>query len=797
MQHEPYRLSPEEVGFSIPEEHIQALQEGVQPGTIIGQPRAVEALTLGIQLSGKGYNIFVAGPPGTGRHTAIRRILETLSPPNRWGKDIAYAYNFQNPQTPRVLYFPARTAARFKRALRRTLEKLTKGIRHRLTSESYLRKKTALMREVEAEERRLLEQFQEELRREGFTMLERPGDGQTFTDLVPLWHGQPIEFDELAQKASRGEVPHELVEERRQKYFPLLEKLQDLFATFDLKRLAAEERLAEIQRTHVAPDVRAEIQRLAASFHAEGPLLQHLKEMERDVLDHLAAFLEEDTAGEEDGMPISLRYTIHIMHEVEDPDRAPVVFESQPDYTTLFGTIESIPEKAGEERANFLMIRPGSILKANGGFIILRVEDLLRHEELWATLKRVLLDGRLEIRTPPGPFSAPSALKPEPIQVDVKAILIGNEFQYEYLFLQDEDFGKLFKIPAEFDTTIPLNDQTIREYIGFIRATCERKHLLPVDTSGIAALLEYGVRLGEERDKLTARFSLVTDILREADHWARTMGSDHIDRQVVEAVQRHRNHLFGLLEEKIDEQILSGELLIQLEGTAVGKINGLVILDRGFHSFARPVLITARTAPGTEGIVNIERESGLSGELHDKGVYIIQGYLQSRYARRFPLSIKASIAFEQSYVEIDGDSASLAEMCALLSDIAGIPLRQEIAVTGSINQMGQVQPVGGISEKVEGFFKVCRKKGLTGTQGVIIPRLNLKNLILEKDVQEAVREGLFHIYAVETIDQAMEVLTGMEAGTRTSRGTFAPGTVNERIETRLREMARVVKEFGS
>ena len=351
-------------------------------------------------------------------------------------------------------------------------------------------------------------------------------------------------------------------------------------------------------------------------------------------------------------------------------------------------------------------------------------------------------------------------------------------------------------MPAEFDATMPRNEQSTGEYINFIRMVEQEEGVLETSADAVAAVVEYGVRLSEFRNRLSTRFSLVADLLRESDYWSRKADQSTINRAMVEKAIGKRMYFSNLPEEKIDDQIISGELLISVTDRAIGRINGLAIVDRGYYAFARPILISARTAPGEAGIVNIERESGLSGEIHDKGVYILEGFLHSKYARTFPLSIHASVAFEQSYVEVDGDSASSPEVYVLLSAIADLPLRQDIAVTGSVNQMGEIQPVGGISEKVEGFYEICRKVGLTGKQGIIIPRQNIPNLILNREVQTAIKNGDFHIYSVETIDEGLELLSGMPAGKPTDDGGFEPGSINASVSRRLQEMAHQVKNFG-
>lgn len=508
-----------------------------------------------------------------------------------------------------------------------------------------------------------------------------------------------------------------------------------------------------------------------------------------------------------------LRYDVNVLIDHGTTEKPPVIFETYPDFQKLFGTIEAYGELGaggpgtqthqspgaalaaamGLERPGFLALRPGSLLRANGGFLILQAEDLLMEEETYISLKRVLQNGTLEIRTNPGSpiVQGGSSLKPEPIPISLKVVILGNEMLYDALYMQDSDFQKLFKVPAEFDYTMERNVQTTREYLHFIRMVQADEGLLPVHQSAEAALLEYGVRLAEFRGELCTKFSLIADILREASYWTKKDGALEITRQSIETALAKRAFLLNLPEEKIDEQISTGELLIQLEGSARGKVNGLAVLDRGYYSFGRPTVISAQAAPGSDGIINVEREAGLSGEIHDKGTYIVESYIHATYAQEFPFSITARICFEQSYVEVDGDSASSTEIYALLSAISGVPLRQDIGVTGSVNQMGEIQPVGGVIEKVEGFFQVCKKKGLTGSQGVIIPKQNMNSLILNREVNDAIKAEEFHIWAISHISQGIEILTGLPSGTRNAKGHFPEGTLNYLVEKQLRKMAKV------
>ncbi len=425
----------------------------------------------------------------------------------------------------------------------------------------------------------------------------------------------------------------------------------------------------------------------------------------------------------------------------------------------------------------------------------MQAEDLISDPEAWTAIKRVLRTGRLEIQPQAGPMGQPLALKPEALELDIKLVLIGGEMTYDALYNADPDFQKLFKIYAEFDSTMPRNDASLREYVAFARKITTEEGLLEPNQSGLAAIAEYGVRLSGYRDRLSTRFSKIADLIREADYRASRDGKSLMDAESIIKAERTRSWLADLPEEKITDMIVSGEIILEAEGLRVGRVNGLAVHDRGYYAFGLPAVISAQVSPGESGVINIEGESGLSGEIYDKAVLIVEGFLRSRYARHFPLAVSASICFEQSYSAIEGDSASSTAIYALLSAIAGVPLRQEIAVTGSMNQMGQIQPVGGVTEKVEGFFRICKRAGLTGRQGVLIPRQNIVNLTLSREVLEAVAAGSFSVYAVSTIDEGIEVLTDRAPGELDAEGNFPKGSFNAMVADELLRMAETIKEF--
>ncbi len=789
-------LRADEVAFSISDAEVAACDGDGGDSLIIGQDRALRALSLGTEIRAKGYNIFVTGLPGTGKRTTVMQVLKERRSDVSRLKDIAYVYNFQRPDSPTVLYFEPGRGRLFKKALHQVVENLKNLIKARLSGDSFKDQRDRIVTERENEENRLIAEFEGRLASEGFKIVEIDEDGGQASDIAPVRNGEAVDFEELRDCVESGEMTEADWNEMREKYYRFMDEMKGIFQELRKKRAKMDEELESLRAQVVEMDVQIEIDHLQGEF-SDPAVRSYLSALKADITRNVYLFSEDSSIKDPSGGPAFIRYGVNVIVDHSESTSVPIVYESHPDYAALFGSQEMLTDMAGETRTNFMMIRPGALVRASGGFLILLAEDILNEEDAWNSLKRALQDGKTEIRNMPNPFfNQPQALKPEPVEIDVKVVIMGNEHVYDALYNTDEDFPKLFKIPAEFDSVMNRDGTGTREYISFIRRLTREENLLESDYSGMAAILEYGVRVAEFRDKLTTRFSLIADLVREADHWGRLMGRSSIGRDVIDRTLEERRFLHNLPEEKIDEQILSGEILISLEGRAVGRINGLAILDRGYYAFGRPLVITARTSPGHDGIINIERESGLSGEIHDKGVLIIEGYLQTLYARNFPLSIRASICFEQSYIEVDGDSAASAEIYALLSAISEVPLRQDLAVTGSVNQMGDIQPVGGVSEKIEGFFVVCRKTGLTGTQGVVIPRLNLPNLILSAEVQRAVREGKFHLYTVSTVNEGIEILTGIPAGERNAKGGFRTGSINHRVERRLHEMALQVKDFG-
>ncbi len=472
--------------------------------------------------------------------------------------------------------------------------------------------------------------------------------------------------------------------------------------------------------------------------------------------------------------------------------------ETNPNYVNLFGSIESSVSRSGVSLTDFTMIKAGSFLKANGGYLVVNALDALVEPGVWATLKRTLRNQIFEIQNYLQMYLFSNArLKPEPIRADVKVVMIGDAAIFNLLYFADGDFKKIFKIKAEFDSEMAKDEKSFANYVRFIKKICDDDGLLPLDKEGIGALIEYSTRIAGRQGKLSTRFHVIADVIRESSYWARRAGRTAVGREDVEKAIAERFERVSLIEDKIQEMIEEGTILIDTEGAVVGQVNGLSVYDMGQFMFGKPARITARTSMGRAGVINIEREADLSGPTHNKGVLILGGYLRGKYASRRPMSLTASLAFEQSYGGVDGDSASSTEVYALLSSLSGLPIRQDLAVTGSLSQRGEIQPIGGVNEKIEGFFDVCRAKGLTGTQGVLIPHQNARNLMLRSDVVAAVKDGKFHVYPVRTIDEGIEILTGVEAGTPEADGGYPEGTVHGLVDRELQRLAKGLAAFNA
>ncbi len=774
--------------------------------TILGQERAVRALKLGLEMRFPGYNVYVSGATGTGKTTTVKFLLKDRQDDDHTPNDICYVNNFQNPDKPVSLSLPAGQGTRFKKEMESMIEHLQATISHVFEGEKYRNQRELLIEKYNALQKGQLEKLEAKARQLNFTMVQIQLGPYTKPDVLPVIGDAPVPIESLPALIQQGK----LTAEEADKMVKLHEQLaKDLAAAFKANQKLQREKklkLAELDREIVRPIIEEHIAEIDEEFKNKG-ITDYLNAVQESLLGNLDLFRGKPEPEEQHAKKTTARalvvdpfleYRVNVIVDNSNQKGAPVVFETSPSYAKLFGTVDRVMDGNGQWRTDFTKIRAGSLLMANGGYLVLYALDVLVETGVWNNLKRTLKTRKTEIHGyDPYFMIAFSSIKPEPIDIDVKVIMIGDANLYRILYHADEDFKKIFKIKADFDSEMKNEMSNLYRYAEFIKWICDEEKLLHFDKSGVAAVAEYGVRLAGRQNKISTRFNYIADLLREASHYAKKDNAKLVLAKHVElAIQEGCNRL-NLVEEKIQEMIEDGTIMVDTDGAKVGQVNGLSVLSLGDYTFGQPSRITAQVSMGRSGIINIEREAELSGPTHNKGVLILTGYLQGRFAQEKPLSISASLCFEQSYSEVDGDSASSAEVYALLSALSQVPIRQDLAVTGSVNQRGEIQPIGGVNEKIEGFFKVCQAKGLTGTQGVLIPRLNVKDLMLKNEVVDQVRKGRFHVYPVDTIDQGIEILTGVPAGKQDENRQYPKESVFGLVDARLSEFAEKLRHFAN
>jgi len=781
---------------------IAHIEEVTPLKEIIGQDRALRALHIGLEMKHVGYNVFVTGSSGTGRTTSIKQLLHGLAEQPASLTDKCYVHNFRDPDSPLMITLPAGQGTAFKKDMAAFLSEMMKAIPAVFDSRRYADQRKDTLGHFQDRQRSVLREFEKRVREKGFEVIQVQGGTGSRPEIAPLIDGNPASMEQMHARIQTGENTEENFKAMAEEHI-LLEKQMDLVMR-EMRNIErkAKRSLDELNHKIVVPVVEELLEDVRQRY--ESPrITTFLGDVERSIIENVARFHTHEEpqqalmslgAGKDEDE--FLEYQVNVIVDNSNVKGVPVVIETNPRYKNLFGTIERVVDRNGIWRSDFSRVKAGSMLKADGGVLVLNATDALSEPGVYTTLKRVLRNRQIEIQSlEQGFFGASSALKPEPIDLNVKVIMIGDASVYHLLFALDDDFKKIFKIRADFDSEMANDGKSISSYLSFIKTLCEREELLPFEVSAAAEVIEYGARLAGQQNKLSTRFSALADILREASYWAsgekaERVTAAHVRKAIDERIERLR-----LLEDKIQEMILDGSILIDSSGEVVGQVNGLSVYSFGETEFGRPTRITAKTAMGRGGIINIEREAAMSGPTHNKGVLILSGYLLSRYAQDKPLVLSASIAFEQSYTGVDGDSASSTEIYAILSSLANLPLRQDIAVTGSVNQHGKIQPIGGVNQKVEGFYDVCHARGLTGQQGVLIPAQNVKDLMLRHDVVDAIRAGKFHLYAIDSIDQGIEILTGKKAGTRSASGKFTPGSVHAKVDAVLKRFARTNKSF--
>jgi lon-related putative ATP-dependent protease len=793
-----WRCDPEKLNFTTTDE--------VEPcDWIIGQDRAVKAVKLGLDIESIGYNIFVTGFVGTGRLTTIKHLLERLEKREKRPDDKCYVNNFKNPDMPRIVSLPAGQGKLFKKDMENLILSLKRNIPAVFESENYQERRKELVKESEEGQKAILQEFEDQVKEEGFALVQIQMGPFVKPDVQPLVEGKPTSLSKLEKQVKSGKFPQEEFKTLEAKYSALGKLMDDVFKAGKEIVKELEKALEALDKEIILPLIRDAVKEIKVKYE-NGKIQEYLQEVEEGLINDLDRFRrkrEEQPALPISGLPFGrgedefLEYQVNVLVDNSETQTAPIIIETTPSYKNLFGIIERSSDRLGTWKTDFTKIKAGSLLQANGGYLVLNALDVLLEPGVWPSLKRTLRHGVIEIQTlDPFYFLGTSALKPEPVESDVKVVMIGDNFLYYLLFYRDEDFKKIFKVKADFDSVMPKEERNIHEYACFIKKICDEDKLLPFDKSGVAAVVEFGVRTAGRQKKLSTRFTIIADLAREASYWAGNAKSKQVKREHVEKAIDEWIERLSLPEDKLQEMIEDGTIMIDSEGEVVGQINGLSVYGLGEYSFGKPTRITARTSMGRAGVINIEREADLSGPTHNKGVLILSGYLRGKYAQDKPLTMNASLCFEQSYSGVEGDSASSTEVYAILSSLSGLPLRQDIAVTGSINQKGEIQPIGGVNEKIEGFYEVCKAKGLTKTQGVMIPHQNVDDLMLKTVVVEAVKEGKFHIYSVKTVDQGIEILTGVKAGERKKDKAFEEESVNFLVDKQLKAYAEGWKGFA-
>jgi lon-related putative ATP-dependent protease len=777
---------PQKLGCSSSQE-VTALE------TIIGQERAVKSLNFGLGIKNSGFNIYVAGLPGTGRTTAVKGFLEEIAKDEPVPDDWCYVNNFRDPQRPHALRLPPGLATKLQTDIQNLVEMVKREIRIAFESEEYLSQKETMKKDFDQQREEVLKQTAASAKEQGFLLQATPVGLMT----IPLREGKPLREEEFT--ALSPEEKEEIGQNR--------EKLQVEIETVlrQVKRIekSAEEAIKKLDQEVVLYTLSHPIEDLQKKYRDLPEVIEFINAIKDDILSNLPQLREEpdDTAPSPASTfakkeRIGRAYEVNVLVDNAELEGAPVVIELNPTYNNLFGRIEK-EAQFGTLSTDFTLISGGSLHRANGGYLVITVEDLLRNPTTWESLKRALANQEIVIEDVVERLGliTTKGLRPEPIPLNTKVLLIGKADWYQLLRTFDEDFSELFKVKAEFGTLMDRTDENILGYAAFVCTICEEEKLRHLDSSALAKIIEHGSRLAEDQEKLSTRFRDIADILREANYYAGQEDSQLVTADHIKQAVEERFYRSNLLQERINELIERDTIMIEIEGAQVGQVNGLSVIDLGDIAFGRPSRITASFGLGREGLIDIEREANLGGPIHTKGVMIISGYLADKYALDKPLSLSARLVFEQSYSGVEGDSASSAELYALLSSLSGVPIKQSIAVTGSVNQKGEVQAIGGVNEKIEGYFEICKAKGLNGEQGVVIPRSNVPNLMLKEEVMEAVAEGRFHIWQVNNIDEGIEVLTGVSAGKRLKDGTFEKGTVHQLVDQRLGELAEKMRKF--
>jgi len=752
---------------------------------IVGQARAINALEFGLNIDSRGYNIYAVGISGTGKSSIISRLVKKTAREEPVPNDWIYVYNFREPDRPNAIHLPSGKGRELQKKMEKLIEDLQDQIPKAFESKSYEEQKSQFLDDFQEKRGDLLMKLEKEANTLGLQIKSTPAGLVTLPlkkDGTPM---EPQEYEALPDEEKNG---------IRKNQETVNNKIREILRTIKGLEKETREWVEKLNQEVASFIIGPFIEELIEEFKNIPEVPEYLNDVKADILENIGEFFKEQSEKEE-GPQVPAqsnlfhRYQINLIVDNSQTTGAPVIFETNPTYTNLIGYIER-KVLLGAVYTDFSMIKAGALLRASGGYLITNAMDVLRSPFAWDALKRSVRNNEVKIEdyTEQLGYHTAGGIHPEPIPINIKVVIIGSPSIGHLLHSLDEDFRKIFKVKADFSQIMERDSKHTLEYGNFI-ARLSRDESLPHFTrEAVARVVDYGSRLVEDRDKLTLRFSDVADLVRESSFWARKdrkklVSPEHVDRAIDEKIYRSR-----MLEERIQELITDGTFMVDVEGKVVGQINGLSIYDLGDFSFGKPTRLTARVYMGRAGVINIERRAKLSGRTHDKGVMILTGYLGGKFGQKMPLTLSASITFEQTYEEIDGDSASSTELFAIMSSLSDLPIDQSIAVTGSVNQHGEIQPIGGINRKIEGFFDICKARGMTGKQGVMLPQKNVRNLVLRNDVREAVVRNEFHLYPIRTVDEGIFVLTGVDAGEMKKDGTYPKDSVHGRIMKRLKEM---------
>jgi len=770
---------------------FETTNELENPEGVVGQRRALEALEFGAGMQSRGFNIYVLGPNGVGKKTVVRKFLEESAREMPVPPDWCHVHNFEDSNLPRLLRLEPGQGNACRRDLDRLVDKLKSVMPAAFESEDYQSRLQAIKQDFQKRQQESVKEIEDEAEEYDIALIQTASE----MSFAPRSKGEVMEPEQFH---SLPKADRDVIENRIEH---LQDQLQTVAGQFPKWRTEMQERVRELNEETIRECAQPILDELTNDYPEHEGLLRHVRGISDDLVEHQALLAR--AADEEEGDILAAfdnlfaRYKALVLVDNSEQEGAPVVYHDFPTHQHLLGRVEH-KMRHGALVTDFSLIRPGALHRANGGYLILDAEKVLTQPFAWESLKRSLYARQVRIESLEQMYSSVStvSLEPEAMPLDIKILLLGDRYTYYMLAEHDPEFAELFKVQADFDDDLPRGEEDDQAHARLIASITQREGLLALDRAAVARVIEHGSRLAEDRQRMTAHAGHLADLLRESDYWARKAGEEVIRPGAIQTAIDQQVYRARRVEERMDREIERETMLLDTDGKAVGQINGLTVMQLGSFAFGRPVRITASSRLGSGQLVDIEREVELGGPIHSKGVLIMSGYLGAHYAREHSLSINASIVFEQGYGEVDGDSASLAELCALLSDLANVGIRQSLAITGAVNQKGQVQAIGGVNEKIEGFFKVCQQKGLTGRQGVIIPQSNVGDLMLDHRLREAVSAGQFHVYAVSRVNEALALLTGRRAGERRRDGTYPDKSVNALVEQTLIRYAKLKDDDG-